>query len=168
MSRSSSSRTWASVKGRFAGSRRLPRFTARSRSPEWLRPCLASPVQPSTPPDLRVSRHAPTRRLRKRRLRRVLTEHIRTCMLVEHGKGPCVARVVPRGSQGLPGRCAPEGRLPVAATAAFFVARFAEAVYVLHAFEKKAQKTPKRDLELGQRRYRELIEARRKERHGKG
>ena len=50
----------------------------------------------------------------------------------------------------------------------FYVARFAEAVYVLHAFEKKAQKTPKRDLELGQRRYRELIEARRKERHGKG
>jgi phage-related protein len=50
----------------------------------------------------------------------------------------------------------------------FYVARFAEAVYVLHAFEKKAQKTPKRDLELGQRRYRELIDARRKERHGKG
>ena len=50
----------------------------------------------------------------------------------------------------------------------FYVARFAEAVYVLHAFEKKAPKTRKRDLELGQRRYRELIEARRKERHGKG
>ncbi len=49
----------------------------------------------------------------------------------------------------------------------FYVARFAEAAYVLHVFEKKAQKTPKRDLELGQRRYRELREARRKERHGK-
>jgi phage-related protein len=49
----------------------------------------------------------------------------------------------------------------------FYVARFAEAIYVLHAFEKKTQKTPKRDLDLGQRRYRELIEARRKERHGK-
>lgn len=28
----------------------------------------------------------------------------------------------------------------------FYVAKFAEAVYVLHAFEKKTQKTPKRDL----------------------
>ena len=50
----------------------------------------------------------------------------------------------------------------------FYVARFAEAVYVLHAFEKKTRKTPRRDLELVQRRYRDLIEARRKERHGKG
>jgi phage-related protein len=50
----------------------------------------------------------------------------------------------------------------------FYVARFAEAVYVLHAFKKKARKTPNRDLELGQRRYRDLIAARRRERHGKG
>ena len=49
-----------------------------------------------------------------------------------------------------------------------YVARFEEAVYVLHAFEKKAQKTPKRDLELAQRRYRDVKAARRKERHGKG
>ena len=49
----------------------------------------------------------------------------------------------------------------------FYVARFAEAVYVLHAFEKKAQKTPKGDVELGQKRYRDLMEARRKEPHGK-
>jgi phage-related protein len=45
----------------------------------------------------------------------------------------------------------------------FYVASFAEAVYVLHAFEKKTQKTPKRDLELGQKRYRDLLKARRKE-----
>jgi phage-related protein len=50
----------------------------------------------------------------------------------------------------------------------FYVARFVEAVYVLHAFEKKAHQTPKRDLELGRRRYRDLVEARRVERHGKG
>ena len=49
----------------------------------------------------------------------------------------------------------------------FYVARFKEAVYVLHAFKKKGQKTPKRDFELGQRRYRDLMEARRKERNGK-
>lgn len=50
----------------------------------------------------------------------------------------------------------------------FYVARFAEAVYVLHAFVKKTRKTPKRDLELGQQRFHDLMEARRKERHGKG
>lgn len=39
----------------------------------------------------------------------------------------------------------------------FYVARFEEAVYVLHAFEKKTRRTPKRDIETGRRRYRELI-----------
>ncbi len=48
----------------------------------------------------------------------------------------------------------------------FYVARFAEAVYVLHGFEKKTQKTPKRDLELARARYRDLIQTRGKERHG--
>ncbi len=39
----------------------------------------------------------------------------------------------------------------------FVVAKFAEAIYVLHAFEKKSQKTPKSDIDLVKRRYRELI-----------
>ena len=43
---------------------------------------------------------------------------------------------------------------------AFYVARFEEAIYVLHAFEKKSQKTPKRDVELGKARYRELVRER--------
>ena len=34
-----------------------------------------------------------------------------------------------------------------------YVAKFAEAIYVLHAFQKKAQKTPKADLDLAARRY---------------
>lgn len=46
----------------------------------------------------------------------------------------------------------------------FYVAKFEEAIYVLHAFEKKAQKTPKRDIELGRARLRELL-AHRRERH---
>ncbi|MGB8339894.1 MAG: type II toxin-antitoxin system RelE/ParE family toxin [Burkholderiales bacterium] len=41
-----------------------------------------------------------------------------------------------------------------------YVARFAEAVYVLHAFQKKANKTPKPDLELARRRFRQLIQER--------
>lgn len=40
------------------------------------------------------------------------------------------------------------------------VAKFAEAVYVLHAFEKKSQKTAKYDIELARRRYRDLIAGR--------
>lgn len=37
-----------------------------------------------------------------------------------------------------------------------YVARFANAVYVLHAFAKKTQRTPQADIELAQRRYREI------------
>lgn len=40
------------------------------------------------------------------------------------------------------------------------VTRFAEAVYVLHAFEKESQKTAKHDIELARRRYRDLIAGR--------
>lgn len=43
-----------------------------------------------------------------------------------------------------------------------YVARFSEAVYVLHAFEKKARKTPKPDIELARRRYRALLDERRR------
>lgn len=35
----------------------------------------------------------------------------------------------------------------------FYVAKFQEAIYVLHAFHKKAQKTTKHDIELGRQRY---------------
>ena len=38
-----------------------------------------------------------------------------------------------------------------------YVAKFASAVYVLHCFQKKTQRTSKPDLELAERRYRELI-----------
>jgi phage-related protein len=43
----------------------------------------------------------------------------------------------------------------------FYVAKFEEAVYVLHAFEKKSRKTSRRDLQIGQTRYRQVVEARR-------
>lgn len=39
----------------------------------------------------------------------------------------------------------------------FFVAKFEEAVYVLHAFEKKSRKTSRHDLELGRARYAEMV-----------
>ena len=39
----------------------------------------------------------------------------------------------------------------------FYVAKFSEAVYVLHAFEKRSRKTPKRELQLARDRFRELL-----------
>ncbi len=42
-----------------------------------------------------------------------------------------------------------------------FVAKFAEAVYVLHAFGKKSQKTAKAEIELSKRRYAQLLVLRR-------
>ena len=49
----------------------------------------------------------------------------------------------------------PEGlRLPE------FVARFAEAIYVLHAFQKQTQQTARLDLALGAKRYRERLKQR--------
>lgn len=38
----------------------------------------------------------------------------------------------------------------------FYVARFTEAIYVLHAFEKKTRQTRRADIETGRRRYAEL------------
>lgn len=43
----------------------------------------------------------------------------------------------------------------------FFVAKFAEGIYVLHAFKKKMQQTARLDLELGAKRYREVLARRR-------
>ncbi len=39
-----------------------------------------------------------------------------------------------------------------------YVAKFADAIYVLHCFQKKTRKTSKVDLELAVRRYSELLQ----------
>src|SRR5438876_7323527 len=41
-----------------------------------------------------------------------------------------------------------------------YIAKFAEAVYVLHAFEKRTRQTPKYDLDLARQRLRLLINQR--------
>ncbi|MGN6423650.1 MAG: type II toxin-antitoxin system RelE/ParE family toxin [Asticcacaulis sp.] len=38
-----------------------------------------------------------------------------------------------------------------------YVAKFSDAVYVLHCFQKKAQKTSKWDLDVAQGRYKDLV-----------
>jgi len=40
---------------------------------------------------------------------------------------------------------------------AIYVAKFTEAVYVLHVFAKKTQRTARRDIALARRRYAELL-----------
>jgi phage-related protein len=42
----------------------------------------------------------------------------------------------------------------------FYVAKFAEGVYVLHAFQKKTQQTAQGDIELARGRYREVLRQR--------
>lgn len=43
-----------------------------------------------------------------------------------------------------------------------YLAKFTEAVYVLHAFQKKTRKTAKADIDLARRRFRALIEERKR------
>jgi phage-related protein len=42
----------------------------------------------------------------------------------------------------------------------FYIAKFSEGIYVLHAFQKKTRKTPKKELDLASRRLRELTQQR--------
>jgi phage-related protein len=41
-----------------------------------------------------------------------------------------------------------------------YLAKFSEAIYVLHAFEKKSQRTPKTDIEIARRRFRVVVASR--------
>jgi phage-related protein len=41
-----------------------------------------------------------------------------------------------------------------------YIAKFEEAVYVLHSFEKKSQKTSRQDLDIATTRYRDLLRQR--------
>ena len=42
-----------------------------------------------------------------------------------------------------------------------YVAQFEEALYVLHSFVKKTQKTPQKDLELARERFNQILKERR-------
>lgn len=41
-----------------------------------------------------------------------------------------------------------------------YVAKFEEAIYVLHAFQKKTEKTSKPDLDTARRAYKKILEER--------
>ncbi|MGD9108414.1 MAG: type II toxin-antitoxin system RelE/ParE family toxin [Gammaproteobacteria bacterium] len=42
----------------------------------------------------------------------------------------------------------------------FYVTKFHESIYVLHAFVKKTQKTAQKDISIGKKRYKDLIKYR--------
>ena len=42
----------------------------------------------------------------------------------------------------------------------FYVVRFEEALYVLHAFQKRSRRTSQLDIDVGARRYREVVSSR--------
>lgn len=71
--------------------------------------------------------------------------------MVQVGRNPDNWRPMP--SLG-PGSCEIRVRDPTGAYRVIYVAKFAEAVYVLHAFHKQTQKTAKADLDLARQRYR--------------
>jgi phage-related protein len=73
---------------------------------------------------------------------------------IQHGMEPDDWKPMPTIGQGVR-----EIRVRDAAGAfrVVYVAKFADAVYVLHCFWKKTQKTSKPDLELAEGRYRDLL-----------
>ena len=70
--------------------------------------------------------------------------------MVQVGREPADWKPMP--SVG-PGACEIRVRDVSGAFRVVYVARFADAVYVLHAFQKKTPKTALRDLELARNRY---------------
>jgi len=57
-----------------------------------------------------------------------------------------------------PGTCEIRVRDQAGAFRVIYVARFEDAIYVLHAFQKKSRKTSRLDLELARKRYRDARE----------
>jgi len=78
---------------------------------------------------------------------------------VQAGKEPADWKPMPSVGLGV-------NELRVRVAGAFrviYIAKFAEAVYVLHAFQKKSQKTARTDIELARKRFTALIKERRQQ-----
>lgn len=74
---------------------------------------------------------------------------------VQQGREPDDWKALPTIGAGVAEIRAQEGR---SAFRVIYVAKFPEAIYVLHAFQKKTAKTSRRDLDLVNDRYRRLVE----------
>jgi phage-related protein len=73
---------------------------------------------------------------------------------LQHGREPDDWKPMPTVGQGVR-----EIRIrdPSGAFRVVYVVKFSDAVYVLHCFQKKTQKTRKADIDLAAKRYRELL-----------
>jgi phage-related protein len=73
---------------------------------------------------------------------------------VQHGLDPDSWKPMPAIGKGVR-----EIRIRDAAGAfsVIYFAKFSDAVYVLHCFQKKTQKTRKADIDLAEKRYRDLV-----------
>ena len=74
--------------------------------------------------------------------------------MVQVGREPANWKPLPRVGAGA---CEIRVRDERGAYRVIYVAKFADAVYVLHAFQKKTQRTAPADLELVKQRYREAL-----------
>lgn len=76
---------------------------------------------------------------------------------IQHGRMPSDFKSMPDVGQGVY-----EVRIKTTPSKdqyrVFYVAKFEDAVYILHAFQKKTQKTTKSDLDKGRKIYKELTE----------
>jgi phage-related protein len=73
---------------------------------------------------------------------------------VQHGFDPSDWKPITTVGQGVRGI---RIRDATSAFRIFYVAKFADAVYVLHCFQKKTQATSKTDIDLAANRYRDLV-----------
>ncbi len=76
---------------------------------------------------------------------------------LQHGLMPGDRKPISTAGQGV---CEIRVRDETGAYRVIYLARMPEAVYVLHCFIKKTQKTSQQDLELAQLRYRDLMKER--------
>jgi phage-related protein len=78
---------------------------------------------------------------------------------VQAGKEPADFKPMPSVGLGVNEiRIRKEGAFRV-----IYIAKFAEGIYVLHAFEKKLRKTSKQDIELARTRFRKLVQERKQQ-----
>ena len=73
---------------------------------------------------------------------------------VQSGKAPTDWKPMPTVGKGVQEIRIRDG---AGAFRVIYVAKFADAVYVLHCFQKKEQKTSKADLDLAAKRYNDLV-----------
>ena len=78
--------------------------------------------------------------------------------MVQVGRDPDDWKPIPTVG---PGACEIRVRDQSGAFRVVYVARFEDAVYVLHAFQKKTQRTSQRDIEMAKVRFGEMMKDRR-------